>query len=74
MLFDTKTQSLVFVEDIKDDAKAKIITKINYRIKAPKEIRKQGQGYLQANEIVTTGKVELHNLKENHYILIKGKL
>ncbi len=74
VLFDTRDAALIFVEDIKGDTKAKIITKINYRIKAPKEIRKKGQGYLEANEIVTTGKVELHNLKENHYILIKGKL
>ncbi len=74
VLFDTKTQSLVFVEDIQGDNKAKIVTKINYKLKAPKEARKQGKAHIVTNEIITTGRVALHNLKEKHYVLIKGKL
>ncbi len=72
VLFDTKTKSLVFIEDIKGNNKAKFVTKINYKIKADKGLRKQGQFKLSVNEIITSGIVQLDNLKEPHYKLIKG--
>ncbi len=74
VLFDAKDAALIFVEDIKGDSKAKIVTKINYRIKADKERRKAGQKTILVNEIITSGKVDIGDLKQKRYKLIKGRL
>lgn len=60
ILWDTEHKNIIYVFDSLDDKENKIVIEINYKYKKN-----------ELNMIVTTGKVQAENLKEERYIKIR---